>query len=74
MSAQSSAARRFGQEVRRLREGRGLSQEQLAENAGLHRTFVGRIERGETNLTLQNIIRIAKGLGTKASVLVQAVD
>jgi len=52
----------FGERIRTLRTERGLSQEQLAELADLHRTFIGRIERGETNVTLENIKRLAKGL------------
>lgn len=70
----SSPAHRFGTEVRKCREGRSLSQEQLAERAGVHRTFVGRIERGETNITLQNILRIARALGIKASRLLESLD
>lgn len=45
----------FGERIRHLRTEKGLSQEQLAELADLHRTFIGRIERGETNVTLENI-------------------
>jgi transcriptional regulator with XRE-family HTH domain len=74
MARQDDAARRFGQQVCNLREQRGLSQEKLAEAAGVHRTFVGRVERGETNVTLFNILRIAKGLGVKASKLIESVD
>ena len=52
----------FGQNVRRLRVEQGLSQEQLADKAGLHRTYIGMIERAEKNITLCNIERIAKAL------------
>lgn len=54
---------KFGQKVREERRKLGLSQEQLAEEAGLHRTYIGMIERAEKNLTLENIARIAKALG-----------
>jgi transcriptional regulator with XRE-family HTH domain len=54
---------RFGRRVRELRERRGWSQEQLAAQCGLHRTYVGGIERGERNPALLNIGRIAEALG-----------
>jgi transcriptional regulator with XRE-family HTH domain len=52
----------FGQRVQELRKERNLSQEQLAELAGVHRTYIGMIERAEKNITLCNIERIAKAL------------
>jgi transcriptional regulator with XRE-family HTH domain len=61
----------FGGCVRELRKVRGLSQEQLAYKADLHRTYVGMIERGEKNVTLLNIIKIANALEVKASVLLE---
>lgn len=60
----------FGQNVRNLRVERGLSQEQLADRAGLHRTYVGMIERAEKNITLCNIEKLAKALNVKISTLV----
>ena len=59
----------FGERIRTLRTEKGLSQEQLAELADLHRTFIGRIERGETNVTLENIKRLAKGLNVPLAKL-----
>lgn len=53
----------FGRRVRRLRRLRGLSQEGLALRCGLDRTYVGGVERGERNISLLNIHRIARGLG-----------
>lgn len=52
----------FGRTVRERRMALGLSQEQLADLAGLHRTYVGSIERGERNPSLLNIARLAKAL------------
>ena len=52
----------FGQKVQTLRKERNLSQEQLADMAGVHRTYIGMIERAEKNITLCNIERIAKAL------------
>lgn len=53
---------RFGQKVRQRRLSLGISQEELAERAGVHRTYVGMIERGEKNITLRNIVKFAKAL------------
>jgi transcriptional regulator with XRE-family HTH domain len=53
---------RFGANVRVKREQLGLSQEELADRAGLHRTYVGSVERGERNISLINILRIAAAL------------
>jgi len=52
----------FGEIVRDARKAKGLSQEELAEKAGLHRTYIGMIERGEKNITLSNISKIARAL------------
>jgi transcriptional regulator with XRE-family HTH domain len=54
---------RFGKRVRALREERGLSQDGLASRAGMHRTYLGGIERGQRNPALENISRIARALG-----------
>lgn len=48
--------------LRRLRESRGISQEELASRAGLHRTYVGAIERAERNITLATLQRIGSAL------------
>ena len=56
---------KFGQKVREERIRLGLSQEDLATRAGVHRTYVGMIERAEKNITLENIQKIARALGLK---------
>ena len=53
---------RFGNKVREERLKSGISQEALAEIAGVHRTYIGMIERAEKNITLKNIEKIAKAL------------
>ncbi len=53
---------KFGKRVRQLRDERGISQEKLGELAKVHRTYVGMIERGEKNITLGNIEKLAKAL------------
>ncbi|MFA4846395.1 MAG: helix-turn-helix transcriptional regulator [Patescibacteria group bacterium] len=54
---------RFGRKVRSERIGLGLSQEALAARAGMHRTYIGMIERAEKNITLENIEKLTKALG-----------
>jgi len=56
---------KFGQRIRELREAKHLSQEDLAFRAGVHRTYLGGIERGERNPSLRNIAALAKALGVK---------
>lgn len=60
---------KLGANVRHRREDAGLSQEELADLAGLHRTYVGSLERGERNVGLKNIVKLAKALGCTASDL-----
>lgn len=61
--------RAFGLAVREAREQKGLSQEALAGLAGLHRTYIGSVERGERNLSLNSIHAIAVALGKAVSSL-----
>jgi transcriptional regulator with XRE-family HTH domain len=60
---------KFGKRVRELRKQKGWSQEDLADEAGLHRTYVGSIERGEQNVSLDNIEKIAKTLSVSVEYL-----
>jgi len=55
--------RTVGRNIRRIRAARELSQEELAELIGNHRTYVGSVERGERNLSLRSLERLAAGLG-----------
>jgi len=54
---------RFGMRLREIRLKKGISQERLAELAGLHRTYVSSVERGGRNISLENIDRLATALG-----------
>jgi transcriptional regulator with XRE-family HTH domain len=56
---------KFGNKVRQIRSNNNLSQEELAHKAGVHRTYIGMIERAEKNITLINIEKIANGLGVE---------
>ncbi len=61
---------RVGLRIRGIREEKGLSQEKLAGLADLHRAYIGQIERGEKNIGLKNLEKIAKALGVKVKDLV----
>ena len=64
------AAADFGKRVRSTREGLGWSQENLAEASGLHWTYVSSVERGERNISLLNILKLAHALETDPAELV----
>jgi len=59
----------LGQAIRELRQAAGLSQEELADRCGMHRTYVGGIERGERNVSFRNLLRLAAALDVRASQL-----
>jgi transcriptional regulator with XRE-family HTH domain len=64
----------FGNRVRAARLANGWTQETLAEKASLHPTYVGDTERGERNIALDNILRLAKALGVDASELLAGLQ
>lgn len=63
----------FGTWLRKLRLKRGFSQERLAELAGLHRNYVGMVERGECNVSLLTLIALARALNVKLTDLIKPV-
>ena len=68
----SSLRRTFANNVRARRKELGLSQEELADRAQVHRTFIGHVERGETNVSIANIDRISAALEIPASELLKS--
>jgi transcriptional regulator with XRE-family HTH domain len=64
----------LGQRIRELRTEQGYSQESFADRSGVHRTFMGTVERGESNLSFQNIYRIALSLGLPLSSLFEGLE
>ena len=64
----------FGNKIREARQSKGFSQETLAEKAGLHRTYIGTVERGERNPALVNLVRIADALSVDLSTLTEGLS
>lgn len=64
---------KLGENIRSFREKLSLSQEELAFQAGLDRTYLGGVERGERNLTILSALKICKPLGVSLSTLVEGV-
>jgi len=69
---QNKVQKRLGEVIRAKRLEMGLSQEEFATQCGIHRTYMGAVERGERNISLLNIVRIANGLKVKPSELFNA--
>jgi len=65
--------RKLGDRIRKLRTRKGWSQEQFAAVSGLHRTYIGAVERGEKNLTLSTIHTLAKTLDTSIAQLFRGI-
>ena len=64
--------KKFGERVREIRTKKGLSQEQLAELSGLHRTYISSLELGKRNVGLNNIFALAKALGVTPDKLLKS--
>lgn len=64
----------LGERIRTLRSNKGFSQESFADHCGLHRTYMGGIERGERNLTIQTVFTVAKGLDMTLSELLNDIE
>ena len=67
-----TARKRFARKLRTERSARGISQEGLAELAGLHRTYVGSVERGERNIAVDNMESLANAMGLDICDLLKA--
>jgi transcriptional regulator with XRE-family HTH domain len=71
---ESQAQVQLGERVRRLREKRGWSQEGFAHEGGLGRSFAGAIERGEKDVRLSTLLKLARTLGVSLSQLLKGID
>jgi transcriptional regulator with XRE-family HTH domain len=71
MKARPTARRIFADNLRKARQMKGLSQEELAELANLHRTYVGSVERAERNVSIENMERLAVALEMSLPSLLQ---
>ncbi len=71
MDSKQNILIKFGERVREIRKDKGLSQEELAHKADLHRTYIGMIERAEKNITLLNIEKIANALEVSIDKLLE---
>lgn len=69
-----SAVKQLGVRIRQIRTEKSLSQEELAHRSGLDRSYVGQVERGERNLSFDNLCKIASGLDIKLSELVEGIS
>ena len=70
----SSLALEIGQRIRNYRLQKKLSQEELAERCGLHPTYIGQVERGEKNATIESISKISAGLGISLNTLFENIE
>lgn len=71
MASAPRIVQNLAKRVREIRDRKGISQERLGELAGLHRTYIGMIERAEKNITLVNLDKLARALGVKPSSLLE---
>ena len=73
MARKGDILKRFGQRLRDLRKGKGWSQEEFSYECGLDRSYVGGLERGERNVALRNIEKLAQALGISISDLTEGL-
>ncbi len=64
----------LGETIRRIRQEKRMTQHQLAYQSGLHRAYIGHIERGEKSIGLKNLKKIADGLGVSLCMLIEPID
>jgi transcriptional regulator with XRE-family HTH domain len=74
LGVEGDLQRRLGRNLRRHRAAAGLSQEAFADLLGIHRTYMGGLERGERNVTLQTVERVAERLGIEPAALLAPVE
>jgi transcriptional regulator with XRE-family HTH domain len=74
VAQKSPAHAALGRAIRRYRTGHAMSQEDLAHRSGMHRTYVGGIERGERNPSFTNLLRLADALQVPVSELLASVE
>lgn len=67
-------SRQIGKKIRELRKKEGMTQEELADRADVHYTFIGAVERGETNLSLKTFLRVAEALETPVEFFLQSAE
>lgn len=73
-SGMNSTQKKFGENVKKHRNKQKLSREKLSELSGLHWTYIGSVERGERNISIRNIKKIADGLKIKITDLFEGID
>lgn len=71
MELETDDLKTLGTTIRELRETMGISQEELADRANLHRTYIGGVERGERNLGFKNLIKMARALRVRPAELLR---
>lgn len=74
MAARSKEHKALGRSIREFRLEAGLSQERLGMDAGLDRTYVGGVERGERNPSYESLLRLARALGVKGSQILERAE
>jgi transcriptional regulator with XRE-family HTH domain len=74
VSQESRTKAEFGKAMRQFRHAAGISQEAHADLAGIHRTYVGDVERGERNISLLNMVRLSSALGVRLSQVILEME